>query len=120
MHCDLDPDLIAVFEGVGNGLRNAVDSHWHAINSRVDHALCQRISGKADEPKWETLHTGLSRLAIDCHPDHIRVRVHDPMKPECSFETDNPVGNTFAGEHDPMFQVGGDGLMLDTLLDQLS
>ena len=67
--CSFHANLVAIFEAVRHGLGDAVYAHGNATNSRVDHTLCQRISGKTNEPQWQALHTRFSGLAINGHPD---------------------------------------------------
>lgn len=82
VHCDQDPDLVSIFEAVCHSFCNAVYPYWHAINSRVDHALCQRISRESDKAHCHAFHDRLSRLAMNRHPDHVGVRVQNSMKSE--------------------------------------
>ena len=45
---NVDPDLVAELEAVGDGFHRAVNANRHAVDFQIYNALCQRLPGEAD------------------------------------------------------------------------
>ena len=79
-------NLPPVLEAVGNALGDAVDANRLAVDSGVDHSLCEGWSRKPDEPNVEPFNGWLSGLAVNRHPEHFGFCRKDSMELECGCE----------------------------------
>lgn len=105
--CCGDTDLVSIFETVGNRLGDTVDADGLAIDSHVEHALCQGLAGEPDKAQAQILEGWLSSFAVNRHPGGTSGWWKNAIKVQRGFKAHNTVRYALAGDHHPALVGSG-------------
>jgi hypothetical protein len=109
---DVDPNLLAVLETIGDGLGHAIHADWNAVHNMLFDSGGACVTGKAHDAKGEIANGRRSRLSIDGDPDLRWVLRSQFMEAKRRKQADDRVRNARACESEHLvlaeLRAGGD------------